>query len=281
MIRSTSSFIRDSYGYPTSDGKPMAETDQHRMLMMDLIFSLSQLFINNPDVYVSGNLLLHYVPGDRRRHVSPDVFVVRGIPKGIRPNYLTWIEGKGPDMVIELTSSSTRRADTRVKFALYRDVLCVPEYFLFDPRDDYLEPRLQGYRLVDGQYVSIAPVEGRLPSTVIGLHLEAAGENLRLWQPQMDSWLPTPVEAVGDAREQADQALEDLREANQARRLAEEEASRKAEQTRLAEKAQRAAEKRATRLAEEKRLAEEETARLRRENEELRRRPNPPPAEQP
>ena len=51
----------------------------------------------DPDVYVWGNMMLYYVEGDRRKHVSPDVFVVRGVPK--RPErdyYLTWKEGKGP-----------------------------------------------------------------------------------------------------------------------------------------------------------------------------------------
>ena len=59
-------------------------------------------------VYVSGNLLVYYVPGDRLRHLSPDVFVAKGVPKRERLNYLMWEEGKGPDVVIELTSSSMR-----------------------------------------------------------------------------------------------------------------------------------------------------------------------------
>ncbi len=32
-------------------------------------------------VCVSGNMLMFYEEGNRRKHVSPDVFVVRGIPK--------------------------------------------------------------------------------------------------------------------------------------------------------------------------------------------------------
>ena len=94
--------IRDSYGYPTSDGKPMAETDWHRVLMLALTHTLLEYFADDPNVYVTGNLLLFYEEGNRRRHISPDVFVVRGIKNEMRPNYLTWIEGKGPDVVIEL-----------------------------------------------------------------------------------------------------------------------------------------------------------------------------------
>jgi hypothetical protein len=89
-------------GYPTSDGKPMAETDDHRDLMNALIETLKAYFAGEPMVYVSGNLLLFYVPGNKRRHLSPDVFVVRGVPNHNRPNYLLWEEGRGPQFVIEL-----------------------------------------------------------------------------------------------------------------------------------------------------------------------------------
>lgn len=97
--------------YPTSDGQPMAETDVHRDQMVDLIETLKWHFREHPDVYVSGNLLLFYQEGDRRRHVSPDVLVTLGIPAGRRKNYLIWREGKAPDVVFEITSSSTRSDD--------------------------------------------------------------------------------------------------------------------------------------------------------------------------
>lgn len=187
-------------GYPTSDGKPMAETDQHRDLMNALIDTLKVYYAARQQVYVSGNLLLFYRPGDRRRHVSPDVFVVKGVDKHDRPNYLLWEEKKGPDVVIELTSSSTRREDLRDKFQLYRDTLHVPEYFLFDPLGDYLDPPLQGYRLRGGEYHPIRPYRGRLPSKALGLHLERQGKDLRLYDPASGRWLPTPLEMAAQAR---------------------------------------------------------------------------------
>jgi Uma2 family endonuclease len=191
--------------YPTGDGKPMAETDVHRDLMLDLIETLKIYYAAHPDVYVSGNLLLFYERGDKRKHVAPDVLVVRGVPKlPRRDHYLTWLEGKGPDLVVELTSKSTRREDQVKKLALYRDVLKVPEYFLFDPYQEYLKPSLQGYRLVEGQYVAIEPVEGRLPSAVLGLYLERDGTELRLYNPVTGRWLLTPREATAEAVRQAE-----------------------------------------------------------------------------
>jgi hypothetical protein len=55
--------------YPTSDGKPMAETDRHRQIMVDLIESLKVHFADDPNTYVSGNLLLFYDRGNKRRDV--------------------------------------------------------------------------------------------------------------------------------------------------------------------------------------------------------------------
>ena len=183
--------------YPTSDGRPMAETDLHRQDMMDLIQVLEDRYADEPDVYVTGNLLLFYVEGQPRTHVSPDVFIARGVPKRPpRDHYKVWLEGKGPDFVIEVTSKTTRNEDQRKKWALYRDVLKVPEYFQFDPTEDYLRPSMQGHRLVGGEYASIEPVEGRLPSLFLGLELERSGTELRLYDPISRQRLPTRQERV-------------------------------------------------------------------------------------
>ncbi len=179
--------------YPTSDGKPMAETELHRDLMIELIQTLQWFFREVLRVCVSGNLLIFYEEGNRR-HVSPDLFVVRGVEKRQRENYLVWEEGRGPQLVIELTSSSTRNEDQRTKLTLYQNVLRVREYFLFDPFGDYLDPQLQGYRLRQRVYRPIRQRQNRLPSQVLGLHLEQSGTRLRLWDPRTGAWLLTPAE---------------------------------------------------------------------------------------
>jgi Uma2 family endonuclease len=183
--------------------------------MVDLIQTLQARYADDPQVYVSGNLLVFYREGDRRRHVAPDVFVVRGVAKRQRDNYLIWAEGKSLDAAIELTSKSTRREDIEHKFHLYETELRVREYFLFDPYAEYLHPPLRGYRLRAGEYAGIRPVAGRLPSKVLGLHLERHGTQLRLYDPSMGRWLPTPSEE----REQAMAEVERLhRELDELRR---------------------------------------------------------------
>jgi Uma2 family endonuclease len=190
--------------YPTADGKPMAETDIHRDDMIDLIQTLKDYFAREVMTYVSGNLLLFYEEGNPRKHISPDVFVVHGVRNQDRDNYLVWKERKGPELVIEITSKSTKREDRDKKRAVYRDVLKVPEYFEFDPTEDYLKPPLQGLRLVGGDYVPIEPVAGRLPSQILGLHLERDGKELRLFDPATGSRLLKRDEQRDDAKRQAE-----------------------------------------------------------------------------
>ena len=190
--------------YPAGDGKPMAETDVHRDDMVDVIQMLKDHFADHPDVYISGSLLIFYVEGNRRKHVSPDVFVVWGVQRKDRDNYLVWKEGKGPNLVIEITSKTTRREDKTKKWKLYRDVLEVPEYFQFDPTEDYLKPPLQGFRLIEGEYQMIKPVEGRLPSEILGLHLERDGKKLRLFNPVTGGRLLLPSERTELAERRRD-----------------------------------------------------------------------------
>jgi Uma2 family endonuclease len=175
----------------------MAETPLHRQNMTDLISMIDVWLADDPMTYVSGNMLMYYVPGDRLRHVAPDVFAVWGIPRlrvPARRAFLVW-EEKAPGVIIELTSASTRDEDLDVKFQIYQNQIKVQEYYLFDPYGEYLDPPLRGYRLRRGRYGAIRPVQGRLPSKLLGLHLEAAGEHLRLYDPRRGLWLPTAQEA--------------------------------------------------------------------------------------
>lgn len=261
--------IQDEIDYPTGDGKPIAETPILRQNLTDLIAMIEKHFAGRKDFYVSGNMFLYYQEGDPRKHVSPDVFYVDGIPHD-RPRdaYKTWEEGgKGPDLVIELTSRSTRSEDEKKKHQLYRDVLKVREYFLFDPKGEYLKPPLKGYRLQGGAYLPIAMVEGRLPSEMLGLLLERDCSTLRLYDPETGRWIPSPAEAVVEAQAHASRAGLELRRAEQMAAQAVQEAHR-AEQERL----QAQSELKDSHDATQRAL--EENEKLRRELDELRRRQN-------
>src|SRR5437764_994722 len=114
--------------YPETDGKPMAETDVHATLMIELRSALEAFFRHAPDIYVSGNLLLYYEEGNPRKSVAPDVFVVRGVSKEQRRIYKLWEEGHAPDVVFEISSRSTYKEDLQRKWHLYAQ-LGVAEYY--------------------------------------------------------------------------------------------------------------------------------------------------------
>ena len=159
--------------------------------------------------YVGANMFLYYERGNREAVVAPDVFVVRGIPVHLRDSYQLWREPKGPDFVLEVTSKSTSDTDLVDKRALYAS-LGVEEYFLYDPRGEYLTPPLRGYRLEGDGYrlegvgyrrltgVSRLPGGGpSLYSTVLGLALrdERESQRLRLHDPATGRDLRTYGEA--------------------------------------------------------------------------------------
>ena len=122
-------------------------------------------------------------------------------------------------MVVELhLVHDSPRGHHQGKFALYRDVLKVKEYFLFDPFEDYLPrpadaglPPPQG-----GVCAAIKPVAGRLaepdsppaPGALVR-------SDLRLWNPATGERLLTPQEARDQAEEATQRAEEqaDLAEA--------------------------------------------------------------------
>ena len=245
--------------YPESDGKPMAETPIHMQVMWDVINVLIAWFAKRR-VYVWGNMFLYYVLGDPRKSVSPDVMVVKGVNKARkRRTFKVWEENnRTPSVTIEITSRKTRREDTVTKFALYQDVLKVREYFLFDPFAEYLDPPLKGYRLRNGVYQPIQAIDGRLPSRELGLHLEANGDELRLWDPATQQWLPTQKEAHQQAEEARQQAEAQRHQAEAQRQQAEAQRQQAEAQRQQAEAAQRLE-------AEARQQAQAETERLRAE----------------
>ena len=192
MIRPARTQPRNDY--PTSDGKPMAETDLHRRLMNEVIETLIWWFRDRPDVYVSGNLMVFYEKGNKRIHVSPDAFVVPGIGNHPRENYLLWEEGRGLDFVVELTSKTTMMEDIETKYNLYVEKLAVKEYVMFDPREEYLKPSFQLYRRFGAGFRNVKPTDGRFTSRVLGLELERHGTDLRFRDPATGELLPTPRE---------------------------------------------------------------------------------------
>jgi Uma2 family endonuclease len=194
--------------YPESDGEPMAETDLHIQLILDLRFVLREFFRTEERIYVGSNLLLYYVEGDPTKSVAPDLFVVRGVGKHDRRTYQLWEEGQAPNVVIEISSRKTKDDDLKWKKQLY-GWLGVREYFIFDP-EYKLKPALRAYRLHNGHFVEEAVTGGRVKSEELGLELVNTGKTLRLFNSQSNSYLLTPEEEAA-ARRQAEAEIAQLR----------------------------------------------------------------------
>ena len=106
--------------YPSSDGKPMAESDAQRNAIVYAVDALQAWFADRDDV-----------------------FVVIGAADHERLRYKLWEEPKAPDFVLEVASRSTWRKDLGPKRRLY-ERMGVREYWQYDPTGEYLDERLQG-----------------------------------------------------------------------------------------------------------------------------------------
>lgn len=227
------SLEQEEIQYPSSDGEPMAESDITCSYMVYGRGALRLHFKDRSDVYVSANSFIYYEEGNNKAVVSPDIYVVFGVSNKERNNYKVWREnGIAPQFVLEVTSETTQDKDQLIKPEIYQE-LGVTEYFQYDPSGDYLNPILQGVRLVNNQYEPI-PANNIafdtlwLYSEVLGLELHLVSGELRFRNPQTGEFLKTHEEEQQArlAAEQAQMAAEQARLAEQQARLVAESALR-------------------------------------------------------
>lgn len=195
--------------YPSSDGKPMAETDLHRDWMITNIQRLERFFAGRR-VYVSGNLLIYYEEGNPRKSVAPDTFVVKNCKPGRRAIFQTWKEKRTPNFILETTSKTTKREDQSTKKTIYAQ-LHVGEYFLYDPRGDWLDPPLQGFRLVRGHYEPIQPeADGSIISQELGVRFVLENGDLAMFNVATGERLLSQEERADEAERRARSLEEEL-----------------------------------------------------------------------
>lgn len=230
---SQAAFFDDpSIYYADGDGEPMAESPAHLFCMSYGFFALKSFYASDPNVWVTGNNFIYYEPNNPRVRVSPDLYVVVGVPKNApRTSFVTWREGgKMPSIVFEFTSKKTKDEDITRKRELYEQVLRVPEYILFDPTGDFLTPPLQGLRLVNGKYVPIVPISpGRLFSQILGLEIVAQGDEFRFYDPVRQRYLDEYQDVDLRADREAARADEEAARADTEAAKAKQEALRRAE----------------------------------------------------
>lgn len=204
---------------PFDDGQPLPDGDFQRDPVSYALYGLREHYAARTDVAVQGDMFLHYLEVDDkgevvlddggrpvRRMLAPDVYVIFGVPNRKRNSYVTWDEGKFPDFVLEVLSWSTWRHDIGAKKALYQR-LGVPEFWLADPMRAFVDPPVQGYRLVAGAYTPIDPLPGGrgVRSDVLGLELRVEDGLLRIRDPRTGRDIHD-IHAAAEALRQAEAA---------------------------------------------------------------------------
>jgi Uma2 family endonuclease len=212
--------------YPSSDGEPLAETSVHVDAIINAVVVLRQ-YLAQQQAIILADQFLYYAQGFPRLRVAPDVMVVFDVPPGPRDNYKTWEEGSVPAVIFEMTSEGTRNQDQDDKKKLYEQ-LEVKEYWLFDPKGEWIAEQLRGYRFNGEQYVPITdgrsePLKLRLQleDTLIGFYREDTGEKL-LAPDELVAALGAEVQARQNLEQQLEQERQDKEFAeHRAERLAE------------------------------------------------------------
>jgi hypothetical protein len=140
-----------------TDGEPL-ETPWHFAAIALLIDSIRFHFRLRTDYFVGGNMFLYYstIQARNRDYRGPDFFYVDEVD-GLRTRqwWAVWEEdGRYPDVITELLSSSTADLDRTVKKRLYEQTFRTFEYFCYEPTGEKLEGWRLGRR---GRYQAIRP----------------------------------------------------------------------------------------------------------------------------
>lgn len=214
-VRSTDVF------YPSSDGEPVAETYDHLYAILMTLEVLRQ-YLQGQRATVLANQFLYYAQGFPKLRVAPDVMVIFDVEPGGRDNYKIWEEGQVPKVIFEMTSGSTKNEDLEHKKVLYEQ-LEVEEYWLFDPKGEWINGQLLGYRLQEGRYIRIEDQCSR----ALTLKLQVEGKLIGFYRLDTSEKLLLP-----------DELAQALQQETTARQAAEQRAQT-AEQQLAAERQQR------------------------------------------
>lgn len=124
--------------YPESDGKPMADNTRQFEWIVLIKKGLDDLFKDDLNVFIAGDLLWYPVKGHPRVNIAPDVLVAFGRPKGHRGSYKQWEEGGvAPQVVFEIWSPNNSLRE-RAKKLLFYERYGVEEYYTYDPETDIM-----------------------------------------------------------------------------------------------------------------------------------------------
>lgn len=170
--------------YPDSDDQPMADNTKQFRWIVTIKENLEQLFSDNPQVFVAGDLLWYPVEGQPNIRQAPDVLAVFGRSKGDRGSYQQWREGNiAPQVVFEILSPGNRFSEMLRKLNFY-DRYGVEEYYIYNP--DTLE--LTGLTRSDSALTLLDTMQGWV-SPRLGIRFQLTDNGLEIYRPDGERFL--------------------------------------------------------------------------------------------
>jgi len=232
------STLVQSVHYPTGDGTPVAETFAHVYAILVILEVLRQ-YLAGKQAMVLANQFFFYEERKPRKRVAPDVMVIFGVAPGGRDSYKLWEEGQVPSVVFEVTSRKTQEEDKTEKKDLY-ERLGIEEYWLFDPKGEWVAGQLLGCRLsvglVEGRRCYEPITDGRV--VPLGLRIRVEGQLPAFYREDTGEKLLIPEELALELRRTSELLEQERQRAERAEQLAE-QADQRAEQEREAKEQER------------------------------------------
>jgi Uma2 family endonuclease len=241
--------------YPSADGEPVAETYDHVDAILTTLSVLKQ-YLADRRATVLANQFLYYAQGFSKLRVAPDVMVIFDVEPGGRDNYKIWEEGQVPKVIFEMTSPGTKSEDIINKKDLY-ERMEVQEYWLFDPRGEWIPEQLRGYRL--GEYGYELITDSR--SDVLQLRLEIEGKLIGFYREDNGEKLLIPDELASALKAESQRAEAESQRAEAESQRAEAESQRAEAESQRAEAESQRAEAESQRAEAESQRAEAESQR--------------------
>jgi Uma2 family endonuclease len=222
--------------YPESDGKPMADNTKQFRWIVVIQQNLDWLYVDNPNVFVAGDLLWYPVEGKPRIVTAPDVMVVFGRPKGDRGSYQQWKEaGIAPQVVFEILSPGNTQTEMEKKLLFY-ERHGVGEYYIYDPDSN----ELRGWLRTEDGLEALDPIANWV-SPQLGIRFDLSREVLQIHRPDGEPFL-SYAEIAQRAEQERQRAEQEHQRAEQEHQRAEQERQRAEQERQRAEQVETALE---------------------------------------
>jgi Uma2 family endonuclease len=215
MVQQLSTGTSEEIIYPDSDGQPMADNTKQFRWIVTVKENLENLFANESNVFVAGDLLWYPVQGDNKTRQAPDVMVAFGRPKGDRGSYQQWKEDNiPPQVVFEILSPGNTLKEMGKKFKFYEHY-GVEEYYIYDP--DRID--LNGWLRQADELDVIDEMNGWV-SPRLGIRFTLTSDNLEIYRPDGERFL-TFIELNQLVEQERQRAEQERQRAEQERQRAE------------------------------------------------------------